>query len=662
MRTATNSIFLFLAIILLNPFCSSAQIFTVQGINDPEFLKNPAPNPVHLVSQSFMVKGKIHEESLTVNSRNLRNLSITIENTGKGLIRSPHLFGPHGWDVRCDSAAFSSLARNITQGNLTKEQKFFRAFEWGMLSFHRIELHNSGDAKYYYSDYSHRDNSSRLFNEYGGSMCGEFHNIVMPILVNISDAGIIGCKYTMGGHTAGGVNWDGNWYAYNGSPTLQMAHYKMDGKTLASWPELKNNHAPIDSVNKYIGHRGYYGSCFDPDSLICPLKQQIYPPEFFNSKYLSNFKYSDLRPNEKMTMYFDMRGRYESKSVSHAFPDRNFVDYGSVVYTYRPNFRNASYEPYVIEQANIKRTKNGLEPKDPSSSSYVVFASNHYPWYHVGSDIKAWFKKGGNVYIGQNNAVPKRILLSDYAHLQKGNVYVADNRDLSSKLFGVDTVYSKITWTKLDPSKRDYANAGITGKSAFWIKFEFSGMGSGLDSLEISSELQMSPWAMPGLIYGKNSIRFEAKDMGNSSAKVTYNYDDQSSFYFYEPATTNTGKHIYHRLGGKLQGGSGLWARPNFWRRLKDSTDVTVDVTVRLYNVQNTSNIRCVRTLFANKPLKWGYYWWYWDGKDDQGNLLPPGMYAYRIDSKKGLIHTALTYLYPDVIWPLPNELKDSKK
>jgi hypothetical protein len=60
--------------------------------------------------------------------------------------------------------------------------------------------------------------------------------------------------------------------------------------------------------------------------------------------------------------------------------------------------------------------------------------------------------------------------------------------------------------------------------------------------------------------------------------------------------------------------------------------------------------------------LKWGYYWWYWDGKDDQGNILPPGMYAYRIDTNEGkdIIHVAYLYLYPDGIWPLPNAFRSS--
>lgn len=641
MKTQSYSLIFLFLLFAFTISCKHLQTYTIEDINDSDILKYPPPAPVHSDSRSFVVTGTNHVEEITVNSTHLRNLSITIENTGNGIIKGPYLFGPQGWDVRGDSNAFASLAANITQGNLTKEQKFFRALEWSILNFQRSELDNRNPKPDPYLNLFHSSNSSRLFNEYGSAMCGEFHDVVNPILVKIPGAGMYGCKYEMGGHTAGGVFWDGKWHDYNGSPTEQIAHYKMDGKTLATWAELKKDPSPIDSVNKYIGHKGYYGHCFDSDTLSCPLRRSEYPPKFYKSNYLINFKYSDLRPNEKLTMYFDMRGRYDSTSVGYDTYNgnmpRDWVDYGSVEYTYKPNFHNSLYEPFVVEQSNVKRTAKGLVPVDPSKPAFIVFASNHYPWYHVGADIKAWFKTKGNVYVARNNTIPGR-------------------RNL-----GADSIYTNLTWAKLSPTQKEYPEASITAKSCYWAKFEFSGRGSGLDSAEISSELQMSPWAMPGLIYGKNYIRFVAKDMGGSSAKVTYNYDDQSTYYFYEPAASPAGKHIYHRLGGQLQKGHGPWKRPDLWVRLKDSTNVTVDVTVRIFNVQNTAKIRCVRTLFSKKPLHWGYYWWYWDGKDDKGNLLPPAMYAYRIDKgNKELIHSALLYLYPDGIWPLPNELRTS--
>ena len=432
---------LLVILFLVSLSCSRVQTYTVEDINDPDILKYPPPTPVHADSQSFVVTSANHVQEITVNSTNLRNLSITIENTGNSIITGPHLFGPQGWDVRGDSTAFTALATNITRGNITKEQKFFRALEWAMVNFQRCELNNTAPRPNPYPGYYHDSNGSRLFNVYGSAMCGEFHDVVNPILVKIPGAGIYGVKYSMGGHTAGGAFWDGKYHDYNGSPTIQMAHYKMDGKTLATWAELKKDPSPIDSVNKYIGHDEYYGKCFSPDSATCPLYRSEYPPRFYNSRYLINFKYSDLRPGEKMTMYFDMRGRFDSTSVGYdiykgSFP-RNWVDYGSVVYTYKPNFHNALYEPFVVEKSNVQSTPKGLVPEDPSKTSYIVFSSNRYPWYHVGADIKAWFKTKGNVYIARSNTIPGRNL-------------------------GADTLYTNLAWAKLDPVKKEYDSASIT--------------------------------------------------------------------------------------------------------------------------------------------------------------------------------------------------------
>ena len=639
MKTLTFAFALFV-VLMTAISCTRVQTYTVGDINDAELIKYPPPAPVHPDSQSFVVSSVNQVEELTVNSQNLRNLSITIENTGTGIIKNPYLFGPQGWDMRGDSTAFSALAANITDGNLTKEQMFFRAFDFTALHMYRSELGNVKGARNPYPGNYHAGNGSRLLNHYGASMCGEFHNVINPIFAKIPGAGMYGVKYSMGNHTAGGAFWDGAYHDFNGTPDIQMVHYKMDGKTIATFEDLKKDPSPIDSVKLHTGHTWGFGACYNPDSSVCPLNRSEYKPAFYNSDYLIRFRFSDLRPGEKMTMYFDMRGRYDS--VSNNFDEykgrspRNWVDYGSVVYTYKPNFHNSLYEPFVVEQGNVQRTRKGLVPVDPSQPSFIVFASNHYPWYHVGADIKAWFKTKGNVYIARNNSIPGR-----------------------GKL-GIDTVYTNLTWVKLDSERKDYDSVSIAAKSACWIKFEFQGRGSGIDSAEISSELQMSTYTMPGLLFGKNYIRFTADDLGGSAAKVTYRYDDKSTYYFYEPATTPYGKHIYHRLGGRLGHTFGNYRKAAFWPRLIDSANVVPKISVKIYNAQNTPSIKCVRTLIDNKPVKWGYYWWFWDGKDDQGNLLPPGMYAYRIDTRDGqeVIHVSYMYLYPDLVWPLPNELR----
>ena len=52
-----------------------------------------------------------------------------------------------------------------------------------------------------------------------------------------------------------------------------------------------------------------------------------------------------------------------------------------------------------------------------------------------------------------------------------------------------------------------------------------------------------------------------------------------------------------------------------------------------------------------------GYYKLYWDGRDDAGNLLPPGMYAYALTEDDVSTQGARLYLY-DRIWPEPNEIR----
>jgi hypothetical protein len=193
----------------------------------------------------------------------------------------------------------------------------------------------------------------------------------------------------------------------------------------------------------------------------------------------------------------------------------------------------------------------------------------------------------------------------------------------------------------------------------YWVRFEFEGKGSGLDSAVIDSEVQMSPWSMPGLEYGVNRIRFEAEDMGRSRLHVTYAYDANSPFTTYESATGQRGRHIPLRIGGVLQQGSKLnasdYRKAAFWRRITESPGERVQALLQIYKVSGPDTGKLVRTL-VNRRLYYGSYKFYWNGKDDTGVSQPVGMYAYKLTLNGTVVHGERLYLYYR-IWPMPNEI-----
>ena len=307
----------------------------------------------------------------------------------------------------------------------------------------------------------------------------------------------------------------------------------------------------------------------------------------------------DLWPAESATMCFDMRGRADRVSFiynTNSFPEPR--DYAVAVFSFRPVFTNDLYLKYAAEQVNVTQTATGLVPVDPSSPASIVFGINKYPWQFCGADITADFNTTGKVYI-------------------------APARDF------ISTNYNRSTpWQLLSESQKEYDQASIEGKPAYWVKFEFSGPGSGLKRARIDSEVQMSQWAMPGLEYGDNHIRFEAADMAGGTAKVTYRYDDQSPYHYYEPATENYGRHIPFRLGGLLEQ---CETKGHFWKELATRPDRTEAITVKIFKMTGNNALTCVRTLLQ-RDLRPGYYTLYWNGRDDAGNRCPAHeMYAYQI-------------------------------
>src|SRR3989442_2179167 len=119
------------------------------------------------------------------------------------------------------------------------------------------------------------------------------------------------------------------------------------------------------------------------------------------------FPYTTLfRSNESVTMYFDMRGRVDQTSITYDTRPpsyRTYADYGSAVFTYRPDLRSAVYQAYVTEQTYVTQTADGLIPTDPSTPASIVFPVKSVLGIAC-AEITASFKTVGKVYIARQSA------------------------------------------------------------------------------------------------------------------------------------------------------------------------------------------------------------------------------------------------------------------
>ncbi len=606
--------------------CTSSidRSYTIEAINDSLMLKYPNPVPVHVVSRSFDVHESNYRERIEILSENLHNISVTIENTGDGLIEDPYIFNSSGYDFR----DLSALASKIVKGESDSFLKFIKIHEW--FTYYYDKYGSYVNPTYNFDDY--RGNPLRLINQNGGSLCGEAVQTACGLLYNVPPKGsMYGRKIQMHGHQTGEVWFDGSWHNFDISPEIRWVYFDYDNKTIIPrWKDLRDDGGTlIKRIKPWTGWDIWYmvekASCEPFDSITEVGKQW-------------QFRYN-LKPQEKITMNFDMKGRTDKVSSDYSFsylPDhpeecRKPCDYASAVFTYQPDFTSELHRKYIVRESNIKWTSRGIEPVNFNEPSYLVIPSKS-TWNIVGADIKASFFTNGNVYF----AVTEQI----------GDTSYSEN--LKWKLLQEDGIYEKDT-------------TGVEGRMAYWVKFEFSGRGSGLKKATIATEVQMGRYTMPGLKYGINNLRFTAAKMNNSSANITYTWDDQSKYENYEPATSNYGRHIYYRVGGNH---IKHWTKPVFYRNIKNDPDGELPIKVEIFKVSGEDAGKRVR-LLKDESMKFGTYWWYWDGKDDEGNKCPVGMYSYKVTGEvgEGMWHESnefgeRLYLF-DHIWPVPNEIKE---
>ncbi len=596
--------------------------FTIEDTNDDEFAAAPPPAPVNEVEHSFQVTRSGQEQVIPILSSNLRNLSIKIENRGRGLVRAPYLFGPQGWDFR----SLERVAAEVTKSpGLSTTEKFIRIHEWKGLHVMNV----LGGSYAPYNDDNFSGNPLRVLNQYGHAMCGQSTNTTNALLMAVPPVGsMFGRKVKLNAHRVGEAFFDGRWHAFDTTPgtgIIQWIYYDSDNMEIAStWKDLIRRPELLSRIRSWSGFSlDRYTDLKTATGETLDVGKQFRGWDF-------NF---DLRPGESITLFFDMRGRLDRTSArqDNSQSYRCYSDYGSAVFNYRPDLTSNQFARHAAQMNNVKATEGGLVPIDPTRPSSVVFPLRSV-WCFVGSEIWARFKTSGKVSI-------------------------AVNRDpFETRL------PAKPPWQLLSSSRREYGESSIEGLMAYWVQCEFQGAGSGLSEIEIASEVQMSPWSMPGLQFGVNRVRLEAEDFDGSALEVTYRYDDRSPFHFYELPTSRYGRHIPLRIGGVLQQGSKKgqldWRKGRFWERLHQSPEARVPVRLEIYQVSSQSEVgRRVRTL-VDKPLHYGFYKFYWDGRDDSGRLLPVGMYAYKAAFAGEVVHGERIYLYSE-IWPRPNELND---
>lgn len=621
-------LFLILCFLLATITCCNKSISTsyqIEAINDSLIFLYPNPKPIDVVNHNFQVKENKHEEFINIDSKNLHNISVAIENISDSLIENPYLTGSQEYDFR----DLSKLVSKIVEGVPTEKEKFIRLHEWLSYYYDRFETTNNKD--YGYEDYY--GNALRIINQYGGSMCGDAVHVLNGLLLQVPPAGsMYGRRVQLDGHQTGEAWFDGAWHNFDASPEIRWIYLDYDNETIVPhWNDLIDDGGELIKRIKPLTGWDIWNYTKTGSAEKYYILKEIEGVQWY-------FGYN-LRPSEKFTMYYDMRGRTDQVSrnysrstynVENAGEFRNPCDYASAVFNYYPDFTTELHREYAVEENNILWTRKGLIAKEKENPSSIVFASKS-TWNMVGAEISAEFFTEGKVYFAVTASVG-------------------------------DTAYSnKLKWIPLENGQTfENDSKGIEGRMAYWLKFEFEGRDAGLESASIFTEVQINKYTIPGLLHGENHIKFSADNMNEGAVKITYTYDNKSKYDFYEPATEKTGRYIFYRVGGNH---TSPWTKSVFYKNVKNHSDTLMPIKVEIYKAFGEDFGKLVRTL-KDEPMRLGSYWWYWDGKNYNGKMCPVGMYSWKVTGEvgesslyKGNEYGERLYLYEN-IWPVPNEVR----
>ena len=605
--------------------------YSIETINDSLIFKYPNPKPVNKITYRYGVATKEQDETIYINSKNLHTISVSINNISNKLIQSPYILGSQGYDFR----DMNKLAAKITEGVDTELEKFMRLHQWFSYYYDRFETNGSINPEYDYDSYYGSPLSG--INQYGGSMCGDAVHVLNSILWRVPPIGsMYGRRVNMYRHQTGEAWFDGAWHNFDASPEIRWIYFEDDNRTIAPyWKDLvKNDGYLIKRIKPMTGWDIWdsYGK-----------KATTEPHYIVNKDEGTQWDYNyNLKPDEEFTMYYDMQGRTDQISrnyknslynIQNTKEYRNPCDYASAVFTYMPDFTTKLHKKFAVDENNIEWTNNGLVAKDKSKSAYIVYAAKS-TWGIVGAEISGEFINEGKVYFAVTNSIK-------------------------------DTTYSKnLKWITLDENTTFESDSmGIEGRMAYWIKFEFNGKNAGLKLATISTEVQINRYTIPTLKYGKNNIHFSADNMNSGEVEITYTYDDQSKYDTYEPATENYGAYIFYRVGGNH---TATWTKPLFYKNLKNNPDTLIPVKVEIYKAFGDNAGTVVRTL-KDELMNIGTYWWYWNGRDDNGNKCESGMYSFKVtghvgesDLYKGNKYGERLYLFSNGVWPVSNEINNN--
>ena len=389
------------------------------------------------------------------------NLSLKIANVGSTAVRNPHVVVN---DVR-DWRTIESLLGEILEPGMDEAQKALAIWEFVVANRYHSSSVETGAEPH---------DPIKYLNVYGFGFCDDTASLLSTLW---QEAGLETRIWNLNGHVVSEVKYDGAYHILDGDLAV---FYSLPDGSLAGLSDIRQDFSLVASFD----HHGLVDSR--------ALAYDIYPGEAFLEGDDTHFILGSsmdmlLRPDESFEWRWDNIGKFHDNYLKVEPPA-----YANGKFTYAPDLSGDQFRNYLETEQDIDTTSQRGFPKVhllPGSLDGHVVIKVSSPYVIVGAALRA-----------------------EVVRQQAGdaiNIYASDTPGQWELLGSPDQLGTFSLTQSLDEWLMPLSK---TGKYQYYLMIEFqpaeAGSPIGINSLVLETDVQMSPFSLPALKPGENTVQY----------------------------------------------------------------------------------------------------------------------------------------------------------
>ena len=351
------------------------------------------------------------------------------------------------------------------------------------------------------------DDPVKLLTVYGYGMCYNVSFTAASIAATLPHVGIPYMEFSpRNRHSVKDIKIDDSYVLLD--PDIEVFYLKTDNKSLANYHEISNDKYLINRVHHYGKARTYnFFNKFIANAIYEPASSGRFAG-LYSSLHTLDF---ELRPGESIEYNWE-QGKHFHHNFLGTSPDdapKNDIRNGQLIYS--TNFTHHNFDEFLSAISNLEIFSNdGIKPNLHSI---------------ISSDTSSFTAKFSSPFVIVNGTI-------------RAKLYRNDNDDYIDISFSKDSLSWDQIWVSNQvgnqlatiPMYESIEPIGNKACYSYYLKFKFVTNDllnpSGIDSLNVITNFQVSKYFLPSLQLGENIISYSDKNISTRSVEIKINWEE----------------------------------------------------------------------------------------------------------------------------------------